>query len=524
MNETLTLTDLIQHGVREFGERIAVEEPDGSMLTYAQLGTLSDALAAHLDVLGVRAGDRVGVYMPKSIDAIATIAGILKVGAAYVPVDPHGPPARCAYILADCEVRVVVTTEALANVVVPELAQLNCMPSVVALPEVGGGRGLMAALGSVFVHMLRPAEVGVPPAPDDLAYVLYTSGSTGRPKGVMLSHRNATSFVAWCREVLQPHEEDCFSSHAPLHFDLSILDLYVPLSCGARVVLIDAELGKEPLRLAELIATRRISIWYSTPSVLALLTQYGKLQRFEYPALHTVLFAGEVFPIPHLRSLQKQWPGRRYCNLYGPTETNVCTWLDVPPHVPEDRQDPYPIGVACSHVRTRVVDADGRDAPHGSEGELVVAGAGVMRGYWNQVEATARAFFTDAFGERWYRTGDLVFADADGNYVFVGRRDRMVKRRGYRIELGEIEAGLYQHPLISEAAAVASTEPGGGVRITAYVSCRQGQALSAIELKRYCASVMPTYMVPDAFRQLDALPKTSTDKVDYQQLLATVRA
>jgi acyl-coenzyme A synthetase/AMP-(fatty) acid ligase len=265
------------------------------------------------------------------------------------------------------------------------------------------------------------------------------------------------------------------------------------------------------------IAAKRITMWYSTPSILALLVQYGHLENHDCSALRVVNFAGEVFPVKHLRALQKFWPHPRYLNLYGPTETNVCTWYEVPGLVPEDRTEPYPIGAACSHCRTRVVDETGADVARGEEGELVVAGPAILLQYWNQPEMTANAFFTDAAGERWYRTGDLVIEGHGGNYAFNGRRDRMVKRRGYRVELGEIEAGLYRHATVKEAAAIALKDADGGVRIKAFVHYT-GEAPSIIELKRHCAEVLPVYMIPDLVVPSGPLPKTSTDKIDYQRL------
>jgi acyl-coenzyme A synthetase/AMP-(fatty) acid ligase len=232
-----------------------------------------------------------------------------------------------------------------------------------------------------------------------------------------------------------------------------------------------------------------------------------------------VLFAGEVFAIKHLRALSRLLPRPRYFNLYGPTETNVCTYYEVPTPIPVERTTPYPIGRACSHVTTRVLDADGREVARGSEGELCVAGAGVMRGYWNLPENTERAFIVDATGVGWYRTGDVVVEDEAGDYVFRGRRDRMVKRRGYRVELGEIETGLYGHPAVKEAAVVARSDADGGVRILAFVACHEDvKRPSLIELKRYCAENLPLYMVPDLVSFQAALPKTSTDKIDYQRL------
>jgi len=285
-------------------------------------------------------------------------------------------------------------------------------------------------------------------------------------------------------------------------------------------VLISEQLGKDPLRLAPLIAEKRISVWYSTPSILNLLAQYGKLDRYDFSALRTVLFAGEVFPIPQLRALRQHWTHPRFFNLYGPTETNVCTYYELPPTTPPERAEPYPIGISCSHVRCRIAETDGREVPVGSEGELVVSGDGVMQGYWNLPEQNARAFLADPAGIRWYRTGDIVIEDAAGCFVYRGRRDRMVKRHGYRVELGEIEAGLATHPAAREIAVLAVPDQSGGVRIRAFMSLRTGHRPTMIELKQFCATRLPRYMVPDAFRFVDALPRTSTDKIDQQALLA----
>jgi acyl-coenzyme A synthetase/AMP-(fatty) acid ligase len=283
------------------------------------------------------------------------------------------------------------------------------------------------------------------------------------------------------------------------------------------VVLIGEEIGKDPLRLAALIAEARLTIWYSAPSILSILAQYGNLSQYDYSRLRHVLFAGEVFPIKHLRATKALVPHPRYFNLYGPTETNVCTYYEIPSVIPDDRATPYPIGKTCSRLRAKLVDAQASTAVAGDEGELCISGPALMQGYWNLPEQTARAFLTDTAGVRWYRTGDIVIEDADGNYQYVGRRDRMVKRRGYRIELGEIEAGLYRHPAVREAAVIALADENG-VRIKAFVSCQEGKRPSIIELKKFSAEVLPLYMVPDLFSFQRTLPQTSTGKIDYQRL------
>jgi acyl-coenzyme A synthetase/AMP-(fatty) acid ligase len=249
-----------------------------------------------------------------------------------------------------------------------------------------------------------------------------------------------------------------------------------------------------------------------------LLAQYGNLERHDYSALRMVLFAGEVFPVKHLRTLCALLPRPKYFNLYGPTETNVCTFYEVPAPIPQERTVPYPIGKSCSHLRCKVVDEQGCETTTGEEGELCVSGRGVMQGYWALPEQTARGFLVDNAGIRWYRTGDIVVEAEDGNYTYRGRRDRMVKRRGYRVELGEIEVGLYRHPLVKEAAVVATPDEEAGVKITAFLSCRELKHPSLIELKRFCVEHLPQSMIPDRFSWHDALPKTSTDKIDYQRL------
>jgi amino acid adenylation domain-containing protein len=483
---------------------------------------VADALAA----AGVGPGERVGVCAPKSIASVTGILATLRAGAAYVPADVTAPAARNAFIFGDCAVHSVLadpeTAQTLAGI--PDAGFASVEPvgglegtgaELVRLARRGEGPGTPASMTGV------PGVSGVPEAPKDLAYVLYTSGSTGRPKGVMHTHGSALAFVDWCRETFEPNGRDRFSSHAPFHFDLSIHDLYVPLSTGATLVLIGEAESKQPLSLAKLAAEERISVWYSTPSILRLMAEFGRMAPEDYTSLRIVHFAGEVFPIKHLRAIRALWRTPRYFNLYGPTETNVCTYQEIPETIDEERTRPYPIGKPCSGDRCLVVDEDDQEVAPGEEGELLVSGPSVMSGYWNLPEREASAFLEDANGVRWYRTGDLVVDTGGQCYDFFGRRDRMVKRRGYRVELGEIEAALYRHPDVSEAAVVAIPDQDAGVSIRAWVAWKGEDRPSLIKMKQHCARELPLYMVPDAFSFPTALPKTSTDKVDYQKLIGS---
>lgn len=512
------LHQLFIEAARRYPERTAVIEPGENSVTYRELDEISSRVRDYLYSKGVRTGDRVGIYMRKSIDTVATIYGILKTGAAYVPVDAGAPPARNAFIMHNCQVKVLLTERRFEEKLRAELQQLGDAPELFFVERIGGCAGLRQALDRLEPRPFRTDTMIS--GPDDLAYILYTSGSTGKPKGVMLSHENAVSFVDWCSEVFEPTEADRFSSHAPFHFDLSILDLHVSLKHGAALVLVAEDIGKDPGRLAPLIAEHKITCWYSAPSILGLLAQYGNLASHDFSALRLVLFAGEVFPVKHLRALTLLWPKPRYFNLYGPTETNVCTYYEVKLPVPDDRSVPYPIGKVCSHLQGIVVDGDGHEVSRGEAGELCISGRGVMAGYWAMAEQTANSFIAYD-SKRWYRTGDIVVEAENGDYTYQGRRDRMVKRRGYRVELGEIEAGLYRHASIKEAAVIASSDEEAGVRIKAFLSCREVKRPSIIEMKRFCSENLPLYMIPDEFVWREELPKTSTDKIDYQRLKET---
>ena len=508
------LFDLLERSANCWPDHVAVEEAEGGALRYRELLELASETAAWLFQAGVRPGDRVGIYLKKSIDGVASIFGILKCGGTYVPLDPLVASGRNAYILDNCKVKVVIVERRFASPLHSELEKLGHTPRFLILDAVGDGTGLRTAIAQGTSPLtVSNATINS----NGLAYVLYTSGSTGRPKGVMLSHQNALCFIDWCSDTFRPTEKDRFSSHAPFHFDLSIFDLYVPVKHGATVVLFGESLGKEPQALGKKISEKQISIWYSAPSILSMLAQQGRLEQFEWRTLRTVLFAGEVFPVKHLRAIKSMWPAPKYFNLYGPTETNVCTWFAIPSEVPSDRMEPYPIGQVCAHYRDCLIGNNGQQLGAGEEGELCLSGPGVMQGYWDLPEQNDRAFFADADGVRWYRTGDIVSRDADGNYRFLGRRDRMIKKRGYRVELGEIESALYRHPTIKEAAVVAD-ENDEGVTIRAFVSTKDGERMSIIAVKSFCAGQLPLYMVPDTIVFLPVLPKTSTDKIAYQQL------
>jgi amino acid adenylation domain-containing protein len=473
----------------------AVVGPDETM-TYAELNTAADRAARALLELGVGHGDRVAIWSPKSARAIAAMQAVLRCGAAYVPIDPRSPRAAVQKIFANCGIKALVATESLFMTLDDDVRA--SVPSLLL-----SGSGGTVAWSELDLYPDGFMPHGGPET--DLAYILYTSGSTGEPKGVSISHRAALAFVEWAASTLAVTERDRLANHAPFHFDLSVLDIYAAFAGGAAVVLVPEGAAYAPVQLVALVRNERISIWYSVPSALTLMIEQGGFLDERPPALRAILFAGEPFPIKGLRSIRDAWQDVRLLNLYGPTETNVCTYHEVVEIAP-DRTAPVPIGKACCGDRVWAVKPDGEVAKPGEEGELLVEGPTLLSGYWGKPPQ----------GDRPYATGDVVRMLEDGSYEFLGRRDHLVKVRGHRVELGAIEAVLQTLAGVAEVSVVVA---GSGLtaRLVAFVS---GRAPSLLALKRHCSMHLPRHMIVDRVVSVEKLPRTGNGKVDKKALVS----
>jgi amino acid adenylation domain-containing protein len=427
------LWHLLAESARRSPERTAVYL-GSDRLSYAELDLWSSRLAALLAAEGVARGDRVGIFLNKSVSSVVAIFGILKAGGVYVPIDPLSPFSRAAYIVGNCGIRhVVASRERLAGLA----AALSAQGTVRLLSAVVPGEPPPDDPSLAGTRLLGWREVEEAPAgtpspggvETDLSYILYTSGSTGVPKGVMITHRAALTFIDWTHECFEMGERDVVSSHAPFHFDLSIFDLFTTLKAGGTIALVPERLSTFPVALAGFIRQERLSVCYMVPSALTLMLTRGGFAKQEYPDLRLVLFAGEVFPIKYLRELRR-CTRARLANLYGPTETNVCTWYEVR-EGDERREAPVPIGVPIPNYDVFAVNGRGERAAAGEEGELWARGPGLMSGYWGDEEKTRRSLVPNPFSphlpnDRVFKTNDLVVQGEDGNFVYLGRRDNMV--------------------------------------------------------------------------------------------------
>lgn len=528
---------LLWHRVRDSAERypdrIAVSDgPD--RLTYAELIDAATRVAEALSGSGVNPGDRVGILAGKSPRCVAAMIGANLAGACYVPVDPRAPAVRSNYILGNAGVRFLVTEAS-------SIRSLELTPSsdgilradnILLLDTWGAETDRDCGGRRPICWDDLPTNTSGFRSPDrnenDPTYMLYTSGSTGQPKGVVISHRNALTFVDWGRETFDLGPEDRLSNHAPFHFDLSVFDLYGAFSAGASVHLVPDRAAPFPGALAQWIEDTGITLWYSVPSALIRILLHGDPGRFGYKRLRTVLFAGEVFPVKHLRSVMEMFSSAEFHNLYGPTETNVCTHYAVPRPLSEDVMD-IPIGPACPNMEAFALADDGCQAGPGEEGELLVRGPCLMLGYWGLPERTAQSLgqnpLNSEFQDPVYRTGDRVrVLEGKEGFQFLGRRDHMVKVRGYRVELGEIEQAILAHRDVREAAVVAIEDEEVGARLHAAVVLRDGALLTDDDLGRHCGNLIPRYAVPETVAFLADLPRTSTGKTDRMALKSVMSA
>ncbi len=518
------LHQLLSESAAKYPNKEAIAFKDQRM-TYGELERETNKLACGLLGIGIERGDRVGIHMSRCINSIVGAFGILKAGATYVPIDPMCPPSRLSYIINKCGIKFLITSrEKLTNIerAFPESSPIE---NILIMNRLTPGSRLPGSTKLVDWQEIResagedaPCTVSIG---TDLAYILFTSGSTGHPKGVMISHLNSLTFVNSAHEFFRINKDDRLSNICPLHFDMSVFDLFVAFKVGASVVIVPESTAIFPSQLAEFIDRNKVSVWNSVPSALSLLANLTNLDDYDFSGLRLILFAGEIFPVKHLRRLRKSIPGARFYNIYGQTEANSSTYYWVE-HVPADDSAILPIGKPLPDFEVFVLNEDKKrvDKP-GEKGELYVRASSVALGYWGDVERTEACFVKNPLkpdlNERVYKTGDLVQIGPDGNLIFLGRKDHMIKSRGYRIEIGEIETVLCNHPEITTAVVIPIPDELIGNRIAAVIVPSKKGTVGKEDILRYCATRLPKYMIPEIVESRDSLMMTSSGKVDRER-------
>ena len=471
-----------------------IADTQGHCLSYSDFKTLSQVYVSTLANLAIGQGDRVVLLTEKSVHSLALLFAVLKSGAVYVPISTSNSAERIHTMLADISPSLICT-------------EINA-PYEFAYTEQG------LDIDLPFTFYKSRVQGAVKKCSPDTAAILYTSGSSGYPKGVVLSHNAMLVFAEWALATIPMNDTSRVASIAGYHFDLSVFDIYTTMMAGASLYLYDDKTIRNPLLLAQLLSQDKISHLYATPTLLQTLVQFGKMQKHDWSALTTVLFAGEVYPIVAFRLLKELLPKARFYNLYGPTETNVCTYYEVATLFPQR----FPIGQICPYAKYMILDEKGNIINDDSEGELVVAGESLFTGYWNDEEKTARAFYTDKDGLRYYHTGDIVYRDAMELLYYKGRRDRMFKRRGYRIEPAEVERLLTLNTALVQVAVWAAKADDGSAKMYAAV-VSSDKTIDEMQMKAWCKQNMPDWMLPDKFIFMVKMPLTASGKIDLQTLV-----
>jgi amino acid adenylation domain-containing protein len=490
------LHHLFEETAQHSATRIAVECA-GRSLTYGDLHAKANQLAHHLIRSGVGPESFVGVYLERSLDMVVALLGILKAGAAYVPMDPSFPPARLAYMMADAELSALVTQSDLLKALPQPPARAIC-------------------LDADWNTIQQEPDVNPPVAVNasNLAYTIYTSGSTGEPKGVMIEHGSVVNFLLAMRQKPGFDAHDVLVGVTTISFDIAALEIFLPLISGGRLVLAGRDDVVDGSRLLQLIARSGATTLQATPATWKLLIEAGWKHT---PGLR-MLCGGEALPRALANRLLER--GGELWNMYGPTETTI--WSAVQRIEPE--REPVLIGPPIANTQFYIVDRELEPVPIGVAGELLIGGDGLSRGYLNRPDLTAQRFLENPFlnsGGRVYRTGDLARFRSDGRVEFLGRMDSQVKVRGYRIELGEIESVLARHEAIEDAVVVTRDVGEGDIRLAAYyVPVADRPPLNARDLRKALEEKLPDYMIPSCFVELKAFPLTPNGKIDRRALPA----
>jgi len=456
--------------------------------------------------------------MNKCLELPVSVYGILKAGAAFVPIDPTAPTDRIQFIVENCGIQLLVTNSSKKRQINALIERCEAVSTVIGL-EIEGKESF--AWDTVFKG--SDALVDVELDEECLAYIMYTSGSTGCPKGLMHTHRSGLNYAIHSARLYDVGPSDVLGNHSPLHFDMSTFEFLTGPYCGSTTVLIPEDVTMFPVSLGQLIEAEKLTFWYSVPLALIQMINQGELEKRDLSSLRWVNFGGEPFPPKYLRSLMDLIPTARFSNVYGPAEVNQCTYYHVPNRSSLE-DEAVPLGKVWEGAKGKVINEHDKEVQSGEVGELIICSKTMMLGYWRRDDLSERAFLrtaTDSGNEEvYYRTGDLVRRNNSGELLFLGRRDRQIKMRGYRVELDEIENILSTHGDVEEAAVVAIANAEGESEIWAAVTVKSDGDIAGSDLRIFASGKLPAYCVPQRIETRDSFPRTTSGKIDRNSLRA----
>lgn len=496
----------------KYPDRIAFKQMNNS-LSYAELLTKSNQLAQLLNQLGIQKGDRVGIYMNRSLESAFAVYGTLMIGAAYVPIDSNLPAQRAITIINDCQIKVILTNNTFKKNIAALASFQSSLKHVIGINATDRQP---ATFQNIFswedVFSFNHNTISVNNKESDIAYIMYTSGTTGKPKGIVHTNYSGGSYAKLSAELYQLKHTDILGNHAHLHFDISTLGYLTMPYVGACTVIVPEAHTKFPNSLAKLIEEEALTIWYSVPVALKQLVEMGGLNDRKLTTLRWILFGGEIFAVKDVKKLMKLIPNANYSNVYGPAEVNQCTFYNF--NTKSILSEPMPIGQAWPETDVQLINSND------GAGEIMVASSTQMLGYWNNTARTNESFvqvkYKNSAEKQYYKTGDIGYLNQNEELVFLGRQDRQVKIRGYRVELNEIENVLLQNDAIKEAAVFVKSENEALV-IKAQIVVHSDET-NISEVKKHLNKLLPSYSIPNEIVFVDALARTSAGKIDYKFL------
>jgi amino acid adenylation domain-containing protein len=516
---------LLHHYVEHF----ALHTPDAeaasclhSNIDYKTLNHQANQLAHCLHQNKVKKGDRVGIYMDKSLSMAVSLYGIFKAGGAYVPLDPTAPISRLVEIIQDCNIKVLVSANNKQKRLTKVNEQLNWPLSILGCEQLIEGCNTVSWQTIYSQYPNTPLAIKI--IESDLAYIIYTSGSTGKPKGIMHTHHSGLTYARWAANEVQLNASDRVGNHSPLHFDISTFDWFATAFVGASTIVIPDEYTKLPASYSQLIEQSKMTVLFTVPYALIQLSTWGEITHRDFHHLRRIMYGGEPFPIKHLVNLMQLLPHVAIDNIYGPAEVNGCTRFSIQNIDPSASN--ISIGKICQIAEALVVDEHDNALAPGESGELLVRTPTMMQGYWARPDLNQKAFYyppsdslnNSALPQKYYRTGDIVKTDFDDNIWFLGRKDRQLKVRGYRIELDEIESALVSYVGIEEAAVFSIKLTNESDQVHAAYTLKSGASENKKALNKHLKERLPSYALPTVITLRTSFPRTTSDKINRSAL------